>query len=186
MIVNYYKNDGSLCDLTDCDYVQIKLNGNHATIKDSNILVSKSSLELVLSFEWYLGKDGYPVAYKCLDDKNIKLGKGIKLHKLLKGHECPKGMVIDHINHDKLDNRLTNLRICTPKENSYNTSKKINKNGKYKGVTHNKSGYIATINKNGIKHQIKNISTEKEAAEIYDMMAENLFGIYAGKNFNYK
>jgi hypothetical protein len=34
-----------------------------------------------------------------------------------------------------------------------------------------------------VRHEIKNIKSEKEAAKIYDMMAENLFGNFAGKNF---
>jgi len=95
--------------------------------------------------------------------------------------DIPKGNVVDHINRNKLDNRLENLRICSQKQNSYNTSKR---NNKFKGVSKMKNGWCAKITKDGQTHIIKNIPSEHEAAKIYDMMAEELFGQYAGKNFN--
>ena len=36
--------------------------------------------------------------------------------------EIPAGMQIDHINRDKLDNRIENLRCCTPQQNEWNKS----------------------------------------------------------------
>jgi hypothetical protein len=43
--------------------------------------------------------------------------------------------------------------------------------------------WSAVINKSGHKHVISGIRTEKDAAKIYDLMAEELFGDYAGTNF---
>ena len=44
------------------------------------------------------------------------------------------------------------------------------------------NNYVATITKDGVKHEIKNIQTEMEAANCYNLMAEELFGEYAAFN----
>ena len=90
----------------------------------------------------------------------------------------------NHINRNKLDNRICNLRIITAKENSYNRTKNANSENKYKGVQKRGNKYIAVITKDGIKKEIGGFLTEEDAAKTYDMMAEELFGEYAGKNFN--
>ena len=54
-------------------------------------------------------------------------GRSKTLHKNLLGKQ-EKGYVIDHINRNKLDNRLENLRVITCKENSYNRTKNKNSN----------------------------------------------------------
>jgi hypothetical protein len=188
----FFKNDGmQVTTLDECNYVQIKLDGNHARHACAYMLVSSSQYIDIIKYKWYLGKNGYPVTYQTVDNTE-KFGVGIKLHRMLLGFRAwienggESGLVIDHINRNKLDNRLENLRICTAKENSYNTTRRNKDDGKYKGVKkQGKSGkWTAIISKDGNKHEIRDIPTEKEAAQIYDLLAENLFGDYAGKNFN--
>ena len=62
----------------------------------------------------------------------IASGKGLLLHRYIMNAE--KGQVVDHISNDSLDNRKTNLRLCTQKENGENN--KLHKNNKsgHKGV----------------------------------------------------
>jgi len=45
-------------------------------------------------------------------------GKMQLLHRVVAG--TPDGLVTDHINHDTLDNRKSNLRVCTASENRMN------------------------------------------------------------------
>lgn len=182
-ILGYYTNLGSkIDDLDNSDYIQLQLLGGHAKTENAIALISKEYLPLILDFSWYLGKDGYPTTYRSKDGE-IKFGRGIKLHQLI-NPKLPKGYVVDHINRNKLDNRRENLRVCTAKQNSYNTSRPKNSKSKYKGVKKGGNGtWIATLNKDGQNYKIDGIGTEREAAEIYDMMAEEMFGKYAGKNF---
>jgi len=69
-----------------------------------------------------------------VDGKNFKVARIIyAMH-----YGDPEGMQVDHINHDRLDNRIENLRLVTQQENQHNQSKlKTNKSG-FTGVVWNK------------------------------------------------
>ncbi len=195
-IIGLFQNDGSIVEnIEDCDYAQILLKGDHAINSNASMLISRESIKSVLRYDWYLGKSMYPVTY-C---RTIH-GSHPTLHRFLI-FDVPKGYVVDHINHDRLDNRLDNLRICTAKENSYNTKKreprisksdkvdnidksnKSNKSSEFKGVKKTAKGYQVTISKDGVQYKMGGIKDEIEAAKLYDMIAEELFGEFAGKNF---
>lgn len=49
-------------------------------------------------------------------------GGTVSMHRLIMGQ--PKGMEVDHINHDTLDNRKENLRVVTTAQNQRNLKKK--------------------------------------------------------------
>lgn len=174
-IIGCYKNDGSMSDYDNCDYIQIKLNNTY-TNEDKFTLISKSKFDIIDRYVWYINKDGYAVGYKKFG-QNTRYS--CKMHRLIMND--PELYVIDHINNDRLDNRDENLRICTQRENSYNTSKRKNK---YKGVVKNKNNtYNVVITKDNKKYTMNNINSEIDAAKMYDIMAEELFGEFAGKNF---
>jgi hypothetical protein len=46
----------------------------------------------------------------------------------------PKGMGIDHIDHNKLNNCLKNIRTATSSQNNHNQSKR--KTSEFKGITY--------------------------------------------------
>ena len=89
--------------------------------------------------------------------------------------------VIDHINHNKLDNTKENLRCCTKQQNEMNKVKRSNTSSKFKGVTKiNK--WMASITFNNKTINLGYFNTEKEAAKIYNVKAKELFGEFAYLN----
>lgn len=99
----------------------------------------------------------------------------------------PVGMVIDHINHDTLDNRKANLRVCTVRENAMNRRPNKNNRTAYKGVTmvkraNGKISYMARIRDKGVSIHIGMFDTAEKAARAYNKKATELFGKYAYLN----
>lgn len=106
------------------------------------------------------------------------------LHRLIT--KCQdKNMVVDHINHNTLDNRKENLRICTKSENVRNQEKSTrNTSSIYKGVWYNKhrKKYIAEIKVNQKKINLGRFLSIKEAAKAYNDAATKYFGKFAYLN----
>jgi hypothetical protein len=106
--------------------------------------------------------------------------KHILLHRFL----YPEWKLIDHINHNGLDNRSYNLREATQHQNSMNSKLNKNSNTKYKGVSYftRDNKYEAYINFNYKKIHLGKYPTPEEAAEAYNKKAKELFGEYACLN----
>lgn len=85
--------------------------------------IDTDDLPFVSKHQWYIDSFGYPAT-----------GKNERLHRLLLGSAVREGMVVDHINRDKLDNRRCNLRICTQKVNVRNASLQRNNKSGVTGV----------------------------------------------------
>lgn len=119
----------------------------------------------------------------CYDDNYAINGILGSLHRFILN--TPDGLYTDHINNDKLDNRKSNLRVCTQSENMANVLPIKNKSSKYKGVYLNKRE-----NKWYVQARFKNkrvfigiFDDEIEAAKAYDKKALELFGEFAKLNF---
>jgi hypothetical protein len=93
------------------------------------------------------------------------------------------GMVIDHIDGNKLNNQRSNLRVCKHKQNIRNQVKRYG-TYIYKGVSWDKvnSKWFSTIKVNGKGINLGRFKNEKEAAEIYNQAAIKYFGEFAKLN----
>jgi hypothetical protein len=91
---------------------------------------------------------------------------------------------IDHIDGDKANNRIENLREATTSQNMANVPKFIGK-CEYKGISRHKNGtYISRIRFKGKLLHLGYFKTQEEGARAYDTKARELFGTFASINFN--
>jgi len=117
---------------------------------------------------------------------NYETGKRttLYLHRVIM--ECSDDMEIDHINHDGLDNRRANLRVCTHAENIRNASKiKRSATSPYKGVRKvtNSGLYTAKIIYNTIPLLLGSYIYAETAALVHDLFAREYHGKFATVNF---
>ena len=92
--------------------------------------------------------------------------------------EYPKYQ-LDHINRDKLDNRIENLRVATNSQNMANKPSCHGKTSIYKGVCKRGDKWYAQIKYNGKVHHIGSFDDEVTAALAYNDKATIHHGEFA-------
>ncbi len=100
--------------------------------------------------------------------------------------EQPSGCeFVDHVDHDKLNNNVGNLRWCTRSENNRNATKRSDTmSSSYKGVCWyaKKSKWIAYITADGKRHHLGYFDSEVQAAVAYNNAAIHHFTEFACLN----
>jgi len=146
-------------------------------------LVDDADYERLNRWKWCAIKYGNTWAAVRNSPRNKK-GKQetIYMHRVIMGLQKGDKRQIDHINHNDLDNRRVNLRICTSQQNQWNYTKAVNKSSKYKGVCRQNNGWVAYIAKNKQKRHLGYFKTEALAARAYNHAAIKLFGAFAKLN----
>ena len=112
---------------------------------------------------------------------------------MIKGHrvawaiyygEWPDGF-IDHINRDRADNRISNLRVVSRQENNSNVSSAKGSSSKYVGVyfaPKKRNPWVANIKLNGKSKYLGGYATEDEAGDAYNLAAIAAYGQHAAIN----
>ena len=97
---------------------------------------------------------------------------------------APKGMVVDHIDGNSLNNRRSNLRLCTVSQNHQNRRRTYG-SSKYKGAWWDKrrNKWVAAITFKGKYIYLGFFDNEIDAGKAYDRKAAELFGEFAYLNF---
>jgi hypothetical protein len=171
----------------------IRLGGKN---KDKSAIVDDEYYDILNKYKWYL-KRGYVWAHHTCPDgvstTNPKEGRiNILMHQvvMLLSHGIPdlcycdssysqriqniSPLTIDHINFDKLDNRLSNLSYESAAYNSSKKSSRANQGSQYIGVSPKNRKYKANYSLNGEKVHIGNYATEIEAAKAHDETCRRL------------
>jgi len=140
---------------------------------DKVALVDEEDYPLLKTFRWSANSAGYAQAW---------VGNTVCfMHRIIM--RTPIGMHTDHINHQPLDNRKKNLRICTNSQNQGNRIKSNGSGSAYKGVIRTRQGkYKAQLTRMGKYKYLGTFECEVDAAEAYNHEALLQFGEYASLN----
>nr|WP_313659107.1 HNH endonuclease [Achromobacter ruhlandii] len=137
-------------------------------------LVDAQDQHLIGAYRWYIRRGGYVVRFVA--------GQTIFLHREVM--KPAAGLMVDHINGDKLDNRRENLRVCTNAQNSMNQRRSAGNTSGFKGVRRNAVGrkWEAIIKCDGKQHYLGVFDDPRVAAHAYNRAAIQLFGDFASLN----
>ena len=172
------------CAMTDTHHTILIPLSQHHPRKDSPIdkfaIIDFDDYSIVSKYKWQVSKGKNGLFYAR---HSAATGKSFRMHRLILN--VPKGMDVDHHDHNGLNNRRSNLRICTNTQNQANRRKTNNTtSSKFKGVGwHSQSKtWRARISLNKKDRCLGNFLTEIEAALAYNEAALKHFGEFAKLN----
>jgi hypothetical protein len=125
------------------------------------IRVDEEDMAFLASHKWRIGPQGYLV-------RTVK-GGTVLFHREILGLSVGDGIVVDHIDGDRLNNRRSNLRLCTRAENTRNQRLSCKNTSGYKGVTFNKANgkWTSQIMLNKKRKHLGSFNTPQEAYAAY-------------------
>jgi hypothetical protein len=137
-------------------------------------IIDQSDANLVAGYKWYAQRargGGYYAA-------TTKSKACILMHRVIT--KARPGWIVDHINHQTLDNRRRNLRVCTYWQNAANMRKKPG-TSRYKGVFRHSDGnhWRAAITVEYERIHLGLFKNERKAAMAYRAAAKKYFGRFA-------
>ena len=135
---------------------RIPLSQGQYAIVDDKVYVKLSK------YKWYALWYKHTQSYYAV--RNIRIPNGKRttecMHRRILGLKHGDNRQGDHIDHNTLDNRRSNIRIVTPSENHQN-------NRRAKGYTKRGSKYAAKIGVNGKSIYLGRFNTSSEARAAY-------------------
>lgn len=102
-------------------------------------------------------------------------GRYVKMHHMIIG-KSKNGLDVDHINRNKLDNRLSNLRHVSRSINLRNAGKKCNSKSKYIGINYSRGKWWVRIRIDNIRKNLGGHDSEIKAAKAYNVAALKYYG----------
>ncbi len=130
-----------------------------ARVVVAHALIDDQDADRVLARTWRLTPRGYAMA-------SIDQTRNVLMHRLIL--DAPAGMVVDHVNGDKLDNRRENLRLVTQAQNTQNVPARAKSTSRYRGVSwrSSKGRWVAQARVNNRVHHLGYFDDELKAARV--------------------
>jgi len=165
--------DQMSCAIVDGDLVIIPLRLGRRAI------IQLNDYEQIKKYFWVdrmIGKTIYAMASASINGTTISL----YMHRVIL---CPpNGESIDHKNHNGLDNRRCNLRLCTRAQNAANRGLPKNNTSGFKGVYWNGRKFIAQCYMNSKVKYLGSFDNAKEAAISHNKAVMKIYGEFACPN----
>lgn len=151
--------------------------------------------EDLLKFKWYADySSSYSNGGNFQAKRNSRKSESkrfttFRMHRIILermlGRKLSSDEDVDHINHNPLDNRRSNLRLASRSQNCQNQMKRSTNTSGYKGVHYLKreGKWRARIQCKGKRLLLGDFETAELAACAYDEKAKELFGKFALTNF---
>lgn len=114
----------------------------------------------------------------------VRKGMRIIMHRVIMG--APKGMEVDHIDGNGLNNQCHNLRLATHSQNLQNRRASRSGVSPYRGVSWHNQAHKWQVHIKPPAGKNKNLgyfASEIDAAKAYDKAANEYFGEFARLNF---
>lgn len=142
-------------------------------------LVDDDIFDFVNQWSWRKGS-GYSVQRG--ERINGKF-RTVYLHRVIMNAQ--KGLEVDHINGNVLDNRVSNLRVCTHAQNMANYRPGKSSASGFRGVHQRKPGekWTAHVSVQEKAVHLGNFDSPHQAAMAYDLWAKDIYGDFAKLNF---
>jgi hypothetical protein len=141
-------------------------------------IVDDEDFKRLSKFKWTYS-DGYAIRFvgKRGEQKKIYMHREIT--------NAPEDMEVDHVHGNRSDNRKSELRLCTRKQNDTNSTIRSDNTSGFKGVTYRKDRKVwwAQIFHDGHWEFLGSYKSPEDAAKAYDVAATKYFREYAKLNF---
>lgn len=138
---------------------------------------------------WYAcAPNGAAVYAACTVEGAGKQRRYYWMHRAIMGLVAGDPTKVDHRRHEEIpfvvDNRRSNLRVCSNSQNSQNSRTRSDARSRYKGVAKARGGrWRAHIHPAGGYRSLGTFGHKHYAALAYDYAARQLYGEYALTNF---
>jgi HNH endonuclease/AP2 domain len=146
------------------------------------VIVDDDDYEFLMQWRWRACWDPDPKGFYANRTEMINGTKTtVHMHRVLMGLRKGDKRVVDHINHNGLDNRRSNLRICTRFQNMANLRKKVTNTSGHTGVVWDKDSrkWRAQIQAGNKNHHLGRFDTIEAAVAARKANETRFFGEFA-------